>query len=94
MTITMNFTMQANMDAYLRNPSDWQYNRVSGYDVDYVTLRPKQIVLTVVWSLLIFTLIGRGIYCVETGDNFWAILGLKSKVAECALYDACIFKQE
>mmetsp|Transcript_26767 Transcript_26767/g.34902 ORF Transcript_26767/g.34902 Transcript_26767/m.34902 type:complete len:152 (+) Transcript_26767:2-457(+) len=83
-------TAQAEMDAYLRNPSDWTYNRSKGYQVDYLTLNKKQIVLTLVWSVLILTLAGRGVYCLETGDNFWAILGLVSKTAECAQYNTCL----
>eukprot|EP00545_Synedropsis_sp_CCMP1620_P012740 CAMPEP_0119016810 /NCGR_PEP_ID=MMETSP1176-20130426/14505_1 /TAXON_ID=265551 /ORGANISM="Synedropsis recta cf, Strain CCMP1620" /LENGTH=156 /DNA_ID=CAMNT_0006970353 /DNA_START=15 /DNA_END=485 /DNA_ORIENTATION=+ len=85
---------QGNMDAYLRNPADWQYNRMKGYTVDYVSLRPKTIVLTFVWSALVATLVGRGIYCIESGDNFWAILGLKSKVAECVQYNMCVFDED
>jgi hypothetical protein len=86
---------QANMDAYLRNPSDWQYNRIKGYKIDYS--RPveiQQIVLTIAWSTVVLGLIGRGIYCVETGDNFWTIFGLTSKVAECVQYETCIFDAE
>lgn len=82
---------QGNMDAYLRNPADWQYNRVKGYDVDYVTLRTKTIVLTFVWSVFVLSLVGRGIYCLESGDNFWAIIGLKSKAAQCLQDNSCIF---
>lgn len=82
---------QGNMDAYLRNPSDWQYNRVKGYDVDYVTLRVKTIVLTLVWSTLVLSLVGRGIYSLETGDNFWAIVGMTSKTALCVSTDSCVF---
>jgi hypothetical protein len=82
---------QGNMDAYLRNPSDWQYNRVKGYDVDYVSLQTKTIVLTLVWSTLVLSLGGRGIYCLQTGDNFWAIVGMTSKVAQCVATDSCVF---
>lgn len=85
---------QANMDAYLRNPSDWQYNRIKGYAVDYSRLQPTQLILTLVWSSVVLSLIGRGMYCLVTGDNFWAILGLQSKVAECVGYDFCIFGED
>jgi hypothetical protein len=85
---------QANMDAYLRNPSDWQYNRIKGYAVDYSRLQPAQLILTLVWSSIVLSLIGRGIYCVVSGDNFWAILGLQSKVAECVEYDFCLYGED
>jgi len=83
-------TAQAEMDAYLRNPNDWAYYRMEGVKVDYLTLRTKDIALTLVWSILILTLAGRGVYCLETGENFWAILGLSSKAAECAQYNTCL----
>ena len=85
---------QANMDAYLRNPSDWQYNRMKGYNVEYSDVRPKQVILTLAWSSVVLGLLGRGLYCFESGENFWAILGLKSKVAECVQYDFCIFGED
>uniref|UniRef100_A0A7R9WMS3 PSI-F n=1 Tax=Craspedostauros australis TaxID=1486917 RepID=A0A7R9WMS3_9STRA len=84
-------TAQAEMDAYLRNPNDWAYTRMGGYKVDYLTINKKQVALTVVWSALILTLGARGVYCAQTGENFWAILGLTSKVAECVDYNACVF---
>jgi hypothetical protein len=85
---------QANMDAYLRNPSDWQYNRMKGYEVDYAVLRPKQIILSLAWSSVVLALLGRGIYCLESGENFWAIFGLTSKVAECVQYNICILEED
>ena len=85
---------QANKDAYLRNPSDWQYNRMKGYEVDYAVLRPKQIILSLAWSSVVLALLGRGIYCLESGENFWAIFGLTSKVAECVQYNICILEED
>jgi hypothetical protein len=86
---------QGNMDAYLRNPSDWQYNRVKGYKVNYSSpIQISQILLTLIWSIVVLGLIGRGLYCLESGDNFWTIFGLTSKVAECVQYETCIFDVE
>lgn len=82
---------QAEMDAYLANPNDWAYNRMQGYKMNYLTLKKKQIALTVVWSVLILSLGARGIYCAQMGENFWTIFGLSSKVADCELYNNCIF---
>lgn len=82
---------QAEMDSYLANPNDWAYNRMQGYKMDYLTLNNQQIALTLVWSVLILSLGARGIYCAQVGENFWAILGLSSKVADCELYNNCIF---
>lgn len=65
---------QAEMDAYLRNPNDWAYNRLNNYNVDYYTLNTKQIVLTLTWASFILTLISRAAYCLNTGDYFWDIL--------------------
>lgn len=84
-------TAQAEMDSYLANPNDWAYNRMQGYNMDYLTLKKKQIALTLVWSVLILSLGARGIYCVQVGENFWTIFGLTSKAAECDLYNNCIF---
>mmetsp|Transcript_36589 Transcript_36589/g.51735 ORF Transcript_36589/g.51735 Transcript_36589/m.51735 type:complete len:187 (+) Transcript_36589:2-562(+) len=85
---------QAEMDAYLRNANDWAYNRMKGYKTDYLSLQPKKIALTLVWSALILSILGRGVYCVETGENFWAIFGLSSKVADCAQFGDCVFQTE
>jgi hypothetical protein len=67
---------QGNMDAYLRNPNDWAMDRMyaekRGIKVDYVTLDPKALTLTLVWSSIVFAVIGRIIVAVTTGVNFWA----------------------
>eukprot|EP00980_Cylindrotheca_fusiformis_P005046 scaffold1069_cov143-Cylindrotheca_fusiformis.AAC.4 len=39
-------TAQAEMDAYLQNPNDWAYNRLNGYNVDYLSLNAKKIETT------------------------------------------------
>lgn len=80
---------QAEMDAYLSNPNDWAYNRLKGYNVDYLTIDRKQVALTLVWSALILTLLSRGAYCAVTGDNYWAIVGLTSKAAWCEADNSC-----
>mmetsp|Transcript_11446 Transcript_11446/g.21833 ORF Transcript_11446/g.21833 Transcript_11446/m.21833 type:complete len:183 (+) Transcript_11446:109-657(+) len=64
-----------NMDAFLKNPNDWAYYRVTyenkgGYKPDYVTLRPKEAVKTVVWSVLVLTFGGRAIWALTTGNSF------------------------
>ena len=45
---------QGNMDAYLRNPNDWAFNRREaekrGVKYDYWTLRKGDLVKTLVWS--------------------------------------------
>jgi hypothetical protein len=49
-------------------------NRLNGYSVDYLSLDNKKIVLTLTWAAFILTLLGRGGYCVVTGDYYWDIL--------------------
>jgi hypothetical protein len=67
---------QGNMDAYLRNPNDWAFDRMEaqkrGVKLDYVTLDPKAIVLTLVWSTIVFAVLGRAIVALSSGTNFWA----------------------
>jgi hypothetical protein len=64
-------TAQSEMDAYLENPNDWAYNRLNGYDADYLSLEPKKIALTIVWGTFITTFMGRAALCFITGDYFW-----------------------
>jgi hypothetical protein len=67
-------TAQGNMDAYLRNPQDWQYNRLEsqkrGIEVDYVTVNTNQVALVIVWSLIVFASIGRLGYSIVNGVGF------------------------
>jgi hypothetical protein len=67
-------TAQGNMDAYLRNPQDWMFNRMEeqkrGNKFDYVTLEPSKIVLTSIWSVIVISATGRALYCLQTGDSF------------------------
>jgi len=63
---------QAEMDAYLSNPNDWAYNRLQGYNVDYLSLDKKQLTLTLTWATLILSLLGRGAYCLATHDYFFS----------------------
>lgn len=69
---------QGNMDKYLANPNDWAYNRFEeekkGIKYDYVTLRTKDIALTVTWGSFITFLIGRLVYSIVTGIYFWGFL--------------------
>ena len=64
-----------NMDAFLKNPNDWAYDRVTyenrgGYKPDYVTLRPRDAVKTIVWSILVLTFGGRTAWALLTGNSF------------------------
>ena len=69
-------TAQGNMDAYLRNPPDWQYQRMedmkNGYEKqrDYVTIKVSDIVLVLTWSTIVVAVIGRVIYSVTNGVDF------------------------
>jgi hypothetical protein len=67
-------TAQGNMDAYLRNPPDWTYVRMEdqkrGFVRDYVTLKPLEVGKVIVWSTIVFALVGRAIYAITTGNRF------------------------
>ena len=67
-------TAQGNMDAYLRNPPDWTYVRMEdqkrGFVRDYVTLKPLEVGKVLVWSTIVFALVGRAIYALTTGNRF------------------------
>jgi hypothetical protein len=69
-------TAQGNMDAYLRNPADWTYQRMEdtkrGIEKkrDYVTIRTNEIVLVMVWSVIVVALVGRLIYSITNGVDF------------------------
>lgn len=67
-------TAQGNMDAYLRNPQDWQYNRLEeekrGMKFDYVTINAVNTAFVLVWSAIVFAFIGRGIYSISNGVGF------------------------
>ena len=66
---------QGNMDAYLRNPQDWQFARLEekrlGIKYDYTTVNTNKLVLTVVWSAFLMGLAGRAVYSAATGDYYW-----------------------
>ncbi len=81
---------QAEMDAYLSNPNDWAYNRLKGYNVDYLSINRKQLVLNLVWSTVVLVLLSRGIYCLTTGENYWAVIGRTSKPAWCEEDNSCL----
>lgn len=67
-------TAQGNMDAYLRNPQDWQFARMEdkkrGKQRDYVTLQPKDLILVLTWSSIVSAIIGRAVYCIANGVDF------------------------
>jgi hypothetical protein len=52
--ITSRDKAQGNMDAYLRNPQDWMFNRMEsqrkGFEIDYTKISTKDVVLVTVWS--------------------------------------------
>lgn len=72
---------QASMDAYLRNPSDWAYDRMEeqkfGIKIDYLTLKTDKVVLTLVWSAIVFFLGGRAVYSLYFHEDFWSFLWYK-----------------
>ena len=67
-----------NMDAYLNNPNDWAYNRLTwengGYKPDYVTLKQEAVVLTVTWSAIVLTIASRVVWSLSTGNDFWSFV--------------------
>jgi hypothetical protein len=67
-------TAQGNMDAYLRNPQDWQFARLEdkkrGEQRDYVTVKSQDIVLVLVWSTIVSAFLGRAIYSIANGVDF------------------------
>ena len=69
-------TAQGNMDAYLRNPPDWQYQRLedvkNGYEKqrDYVTIQTSDVILVVTWSAIVFAVVARLIYSITNGVDF------------------------
>ena len=71
-------TAQGNMDAYLRNPQDWMYNRMEeekrGIKIDYTRISPKEILLVLVWSSIVVAVVGRGVYSVSAGESFVSAL--------------------
>jgi hypothetical protein len=67
-------TAQGNMDAYLRNPQDWQFNRFEeqkrGVKYDYVTINATDVALVAVWSSVVLGFGGRAVYIAITGEGF------------------------
>jgi hypothetical protein len=67
-------TAQGNMDAYLRNPQDWQFARLEdkkrGEQRDYVTVKSQDVVLVLVWSSIVSAVVGRAIYSIVNGVDF------------------------
>lgn len=70
---------QGNMDRYLDNPNDWAYERMeaqkTGFYRDYVTLEVKQVILSLAWSVILFSYVGAFIYSYQTGNSFSETLG-------------------
>lgn len=69
---------QASMDAYLRNPNDWAYDRMEeqkrGIKVDYLTLKKDKIALTLAWSAIVISASARLVYSLVNHENFWAFV--------------------
>jgi len=81
---------QASMDAYLRNPSDWQYNRLeeerTGLKRDYLTLKTDQIALTLVWSAIVISGVSRLAYALIYQEPYWSFIKAAycCKACDCA----------
>ena len=71
---------QGNFDAYLENPNDWAYQyfqeKNGGFQKDYVNsgMDTKSLALKGAWTILLLTLAARGVYCYDSGENFYAFL--------------------
>ena len=70
---------QGNMDAYLENPNDWAFARFeaerTGVQPDYVSLKPKALALTLVWSSIVLFFGSRAFLSLTNPDiYFWAFL--------------------
>jgi len=67
-----------NMDAYLRNPNDWAYNRGEearlNKKFDYWTLRKDVLVLTLIWSSIVAFFGYRVFLLVTTGESIYSFL--------------------
>jgi hypothetical protein len=69
-------TAQGNMDAYLRNPPDWQYTRMEdmkkGFEKqrDYVTIKVQDVILVLTWSTIVLAIVARVIYSITNGVDF------------------------
>jgi len=67
-------TAQGNMDAYLRNPQDWMFNRMEeekrGMKYNYVDIDFKNIVLVLTWSAIVSLVVGRAAYSLANGVDF------------------------
>ena len=60
--------------------------------MDYLKIDSKKIALTLVWSAIVIAVAGRGVYCLQSGDNYWAVFGLTSKAAWCEADNSCLLK--
>ena len=69
---------QGNMDAYLRNPNDWAFQRFEsqkkGIKVNYWDIKPKEFGLVLVWSTVVVSVVGRGAYSLSEGIGFYDFL--------------------
>ncbi len=80
-------TAQGNMDAYLRNPPDWQYQRMedvkNGYEKqrDYVTIRTQDVILVLTWTAVVVAVVGRVMYSIANGVDF---------VSDVYIYCVCV----
>ena len=65
---------QASMDAFLENPNDWAYDRFNNPGRDYLTLNKKAILLTLVWSTVVVSAVGRAAYAYTNHVGFYDFL--------------------
>ena len=86
-------TAQGNMDAYLRNPQDWMFNRMEeekrGVKYNYTNLQPKEIVLVLVWSTIVGAVVGRALYSLAMGVDFVSFPSLISVEAIFGMWSGC-----
>ena len=86
-------TAQGNMDAYLRNPQDWMFNRMEeekrGVKYNYTNLQPKEIVLVLVWSTIVGAVVGRALYSLAMGVDFVSFPSLISVEAIFGIRSGC-----
>lgn len=66
---------QGNMDAYLRNPNDWAFQRFEsekkGVKINYSEIRSKELGLVLVWSVVVVFVVGRVAYSLSEGVGFY-----------------------
>ena len=66
------------IDLTFGHSNDWAFNRMEmekkGVKYDYVTLQPKALGLTLVWSAIVAALGGNLAWSLSTGNDFWTFV--------------------